>query len=65
MTKSLSTEVATDQPTGNLKKIRQCLRCQTTFHSDWAGERICSRCKKTAAWREGAPLNSGLSGNRR
>ena len=27
-------------------KIRQCLRCRVSFQSVWAGERICSHCKK-------------------
>ena len=33
--------------------IRRCLKCQDRFESTWYGERICKRCKSTAAWREG------------
>lgn len=34
-------------------KTRQCLKCATQFESTWSGERICRRCKGTAAWRQG------------
>ena len=47
-----------DQPREDAPKVRQCLRCQATFESEWAGERICSRCKGTAAWRQAAPPQS-------
>ena len=40
------TEVAT-------RKQRSCLRCNEKFESEWAGERICRRCKSTQAWRSG------------
>ena len=36
------------------QKIRKCLICRSPFPSAWAGERICRRCKDTAAWRSGA-----------
>jgi len=32
---------------------RKCLKCSQTFDSEWSGQRICSDCKKTAAWRSG------------
>jgi hypothetical protein len=32
---------------------RRCLMCRAEFESTWRGERICKRCKSTAAWREG------------
>jgi hypothetical protein len=35
-------------------KTRHCLICKARFVSQWAGERICRRCKSTAAWRSGA-----------
>ena len=38
----------------NEPKIRKCLICRSPFASAWAGERICRRCKSTAAWRSGA-----------
>ncbi len=37
-----------------MQKIRKCLICRSPFPSAWAGERICRRCKDTAAWRSGA-----------
>lgn len=45
-------------------KTRLCLRCQTKFESRWPGERICSRCKGSAAWRQGMPASSGSSSRR-
>lgn len=35
------------------QKIRKCLLCSTDFESEWAGERVCKKCKATAAWRQG------------
>jgi hypothetical protein len=29
--------------------------------SEWAGERVCKRCKGTAAWREGGTIISHSS----
>ena len=34
-------------------KVRRCLSCEATFDSQWAGERICPRCKHSSAWRAG------------
>lgn len=34
-------------------KQRECLMCHQRFPSEWAGERICKRCRQTAAWRQG------------
>lgn len=33
------------------EKMRNCLMCRDPFMSTWPGERICARCKKSAAWR--------------
>lgn len=33
------------------QKKRDCLMCREAFMSTWPGERVCSRCKKSAAWR--------------
>lgn len=30
---------------------RRCLACRTEFDSEWAGNRICRRCKDTDSWR--------------
>jgi hypothetical protein len=42
-----------------IRKERQCLVCRAAFISDWAGERVCSECKKRAAWRSIARWPSG------
>lgn len=34
-------------------KRRRCLLCSHNFMSEWAGERVCGRCKQTAAWQTG------------
>jgi hypothetical protein len=35
------------------KQRRRCLMCGTEFDSEWPGERICGRCRATAAWKRG------------
>ena len=35
------------------EKTRRCLMCNQSFESEWAGERVCRRCKSTEAWRRG------------
>ncbi len=30
---------------------RRCLMCDDTFGSEWVGNRVCKRCKKSSAWR--------------
>ncbi len=34
-------------------KTRQCLMCSTPFPSQWAGERVCPKCKSSSTWRSG------------
>lgn len=34
-------------------KTRNCLMCRDLFPSQWAGERVCPKCKSTSAWRSG------------
>jgi hypothetical protein len=46
--KSLSDRSSSDAP-----KSRQCLKCRVDFPSEWSGERVCPRCKKTTGWRSG------------
>ncbi len=60
-----ATYAPSDQPPRDVPKVRQCLRCQATFDSEWAGERICSRCKSTAAWRMGVPQQTRPVSRRR
>ena len=35
-------------------KERKCLKCREVFPSQWAGERICKRCKSSGSWRNGS-----------
>lgn len=34
-------------------KTRLCLMCRKQFDSEWAGERVCRKCKSTETWRRG------------
>lgn len=34
-------------------KTRHCLCCGTSFTSEWAGERVCQKCKASNGWRSG------------
>ncbi len=36
-------------------KVRNCLSCLRPFTSEWAGERICPKCKHSSSWRMGSP----------
>jgi hypothetical protein len=56
MTKFSLDELPDDQPSQDDPKVRQCLRCRNTFQSQWAGERICGRCKGSNTWRSGIPV---------
>lgn len=42
-----------DLPADNVPRKRGCLSCSLPFQSQWAGERICKRCKSSAVWRDG------------
>jgi hypothetical protein len=44
-----------DLPTQINPKRRKCLRCLEHFESQWAGERVCGRCKRSSTWRSGEP----------
>jgi len=54
-----------DVTTPSVSMDRQCLRCQSSFPSAWVGERICTRCKTSSAWRQGSPMGSHTSTGRR
>jgi hypothetical protein len=45
------TDTQNENKTG--ARERRCLMCGERFQSEWAGERICKRCRQTAAWRQG------------
>jgi len=34
-------------------KTRKCLVCKVEFLSEWAGERVCKKCKSRSEWRNG------------
>ena len=38
-------------------KGRRCLKCREPFTSSWPGERVCSTCKNSKTWIEGAAPN--------
>ena len=42
-----------EEPDNLNQRTRKCLLCGTHFESEWAGERVCKKCKATAAWRQG------------
>jgi hypothetical protein len=55
MTDTTTGNAPTGQLAWDIPKTRRCLRCNTTFRSQWSGERICARCKSSHAWRSGTP----------
>lgn len=63
--KRLATEEASSQLHRGEAQVRRCLRCQTDFHSEWAGERVCMRCKGSSTWRSGIPVRAATSSGRR
>jgi hypothetical protein len=64
MTDTPSTDNTTFAAPDQVRKKRECLRCKSEFSSEWAGERICGRCKGSSAWKNGSPLRSGPSNGR-
>jgi hypothetical protein len=59
------TEMPADQPAKDVNRQRDCLRCGDSFESEWAGVRICPRCKRSKAWQSGVSIGSGSTGRRR
>lgn len=52
----METDVTLDREDLEIKheeKVRSCLVCSEDFVSAWAGERVCKRCRSSAAWRNG------------
>jgi len=48
--------MAKPAPEGDIDpKVRNCLSCLRPFTSEWAGERICPKCKSSVSWRMGSP----------
>ena len=54
-----------DTPEGTFSqsdpKPRHCLRCRSEFRSEWAGERVCPKCKGSSSWRSGQPTAATTS----
>lgn len=57
--KSTDAETETTRATADIAAERVCLRCRSTFWSEGFGERICSHCKGTVAWRTAVPGGGG------
>ena len=64
MTKAQATNAPSDQSAWDVPKVRRCLRCNAKFRSEWSGERVCSGCKSSNAWRNAVPVRSCPSGGR-
>jgi len=56
MSKAIPKLAEEKQALWDAPKMRQCLRCNTKFRSEWSGERICANCKSTKAWQVGVPM---------
>jgi DnaJ-class molecular chaperone len=52
-------DFGTRKATADIAAERACLRCGSTFWSGGFGERICSRCKGSSAWRSAIYEGSG------
>jgi len=51
----------TTKPTTDIQyvtKRRNCLMCDESFVSEWAGERVCKRCKSNDSWRTGNSVHA-------
>ena len=46
-------EYEEDVRRNDVRKTRKCLMCEAPFLSEWAGERICPKCKSSSNWRKG------------
>jgi hypothetical protein len=64
MTKFAEIEFGTNKATADVAAQRVCLSCRSTFWSEGFGQRICTRCKGTVAWRSAIHEGSG-QGRRR
>lgn len=60
MTTATAKDLRDTEATTSTAKERNCLRCREVFMSEWAGERICSRCKKSSTWKNGTPHTSSF-----
>lgn len=62
--RTMDPEDGTARAKADIAAERVCLRCRSSFWSEGFGERICSRCKGTVAWRT-AISTAGGQGRRR
>jgi hypothetical protein len=49
----------------DVPRPRICLRCGSSFESEWSGERVCRPCKSTTSWRNGLPHGGKPAGRRK
>jgi hypothetical protein len=59
MITSADIDFGTIKATADVAAYRACPSCRATFQSEGFGERICSRCKGSVAWRSFLPGGSG------
>lgn len=55
-------QLADAPPDIEVAKSRCCLKCRAAFTSAWSGERVCSACKGSSAWRSSVTLGTRPSG---
>lgn len=46
------------RPSDPVSRTRRCLKCGADFPSEWAGQRVCAKCKKKVGWRSGTSLRT-------
>ena len=46
------------RPSAPIPRTRRCLKCGADFPSEWAGQRVCAKCKKKVGWRSGTSLRT-------
>jgi len=63
-TRSADTPFGVTRAAADVAAERVCLKCRASFWSEGFGQRICSRCKGTMAWRSSVSEGSG-QGRRR
>ncbi len=52
-------EIQTARAAADIAAERVCLSCRSSFWSEGFGERICSKCKRSAVWRAAVPEGCG------
>lgn len=63
-TKTADYDFGTAKARTDVAATRVCLKCRTTFWSEGFGERICTKCKGTVAWRSAVSVGAGQTRRR-